>query len=179
MTTVGIGGGQVKDCGAVISAGVPAGSADGAGEGPGLVLPEGVLADLAGQLVARGRAGEPVALTGRDGLLAGLIGQVLQAGLGLELEEHLAAGTGAVNGRNGYRAKTLNTEAGPVMVSVPRDRAGTFEPVLVPKGERRTSGISDTVISLHASVILSFRVSWGCDLRCPVVDSVVDGTLAA
>jgi hypothetical protein len=135
MATVGNGGVQVKDCGAVISAGGPAG-ADGAGSG--LVLPEGVLADLAGQLVARARAGEPGALTGRDGLLAGLIGQVLQAGLGLELAEHLAAGDGEGNGRNGFRAKTLSTEAGPVRVSVPRDRAGTFEPVLVPKGERRT-----------------------------------------
>ena len=112
------------------------------------MLPDGVVADLAGQLVARARAGEPVALTGRDGLLSGLIGQVLQAGLALELEEHLAGGDG--NGRNGFRAKTVSTEAGPVTVSVPRDRAGTFEPALVPKGARRTAGISDTVISLYA-----------------------------
>src|SRR6266851_2938839 len=55
------------------------------------------------------------------------------------------------NGRNGYRAKMLRTEAGPVTLAVPRDRAGTFEPVLVPKGGRRTSGISDTVVSLYAS----------------------------
>src|ERR1039457_6829662 len=82
--------------------------------------------------------------SGRDGLLSGLIGQVLQAGLGLELEEHLAAGDG--NGRNGFRARTLSTEAGPVSISVPRDRAGTFEPALIPKGVRRTAGISDTVI---------------------------------
>src|ERR1035441_7512542 len=123
----------------------------GGGEGGragGLVLPQGVVADRAGQLVARARAGERVALTGRDGLLSGLIGQVLQAGLGLELEEHLAAGDG--NGRNGFRASTLSTEAGPVSISVPRDRAGTFEPALIPKGVRRTAGISDTVISLYA-----------------------------
>lgn len=149
MTTVGVRGGQFKDCEAVISAEVPAGSADAAGV-PGLMLPEGVVADLAAELVARARAGEPVALTGRGGLLSGLIGQVLEAGLGLEMEEHLAAGGGG-NGRNGYRAKTLKTEAGPVTVSVPRDRAGSFEPVLVPKGSRRTSGISDQVTSLYAS----------------------------
>ena len=143
MTTVEIHDGELKDPGSGISGGQPA---VGAGAPGGLVLPDAVVADLAAQLVARARAGEPVALTGRDGLLAGVIGQVLQAGLGLELEEHLAAG-GEANGRNGYRAKTLRTEAGPVTVAVPRDRDGSFEPVLVPKGAWRTSGISSTVIS--------------------------------
>jgi putative transposase len=38
-----------------------------------------------------------------------------------------------------------------VTLAVPRDRAGTFEPALVPKGDRRTSGISGTVVSLYAS----------------------------
>ena len=152
MSTIGIGGGELKDLEAGSSEDGGAGPGGGVQGGAGLVLAEGVLADLAGQLVARARAGEPVRLTGRGGLLSGLIGQVLEAGLGLELEEHLAAGgPGGGNGRNGYRAKVLRTEAGPVRVAVPRDRAGTFEPVLVPKGGRRTSGISDTVVSLYAS----------------------------
>jgi len=146
MTTVEIGSAQFNDRGEVISA-RPAAVAAG-GRAGGLVLPDEVMADLAGQLVARARAGEPVALTGRDGLLSGLIGQVLQAGLALELDDHLAGGE--LNGRNGFRAKMLSTEAGPVTVSVPRDRAGTFDPVLIPKGARRTSGISDQVISLYA-----------------------------
>ncbi len=49
-------------------------------------------------------AGGPVALTGRDGPLTGVIGQVLQAGLALDLEDHLADGD--ANGRNEFRAKT-------------------------------------------------------------------------
>jgi len=145
MTTVEIGDEQFNDP----AGAVPAPVREGAGGPGGLVLPEAVVADLAGQLVERARAGQPVALTGRDGLLSGLIGQVLQAGLSLELTEHLAGQDG--NGRNGFRAKTLSTEAGPVTVAVPRDRAGSFEPVLVPKGSRRTAGISDTVTSLYAS----------------------------
>ena len=144
MSTVEIGAGEVKDVGE----GVRGGGLEGV-PGGGLVLPDAVVADLAGQLVARARAGEAVRLTGRDGLLAGVIGQVLEAGLALELEEHLA-GCGEPNGRNGFSAKTLKTEAGPVTVSVPRDRAGSFAPVLVGKGERRTSGISDQVVSLYA-----------------------------
>ena len=150
MSTVELAGGRFNDRGEEIVAGAAGELAEGSAAG-GLVLPDEVLADLAGQLVARARAGEPVRLTGRDGLLSGLIGQVLQAGLALELEEHLAAGDG--NGRNGFRAKTVSTEAGPVSVAVPRDRAGTFEPELIPKGVRRTAGISDQVISLYASVI--------------------------
>src|ERR1035441_6550570 len=131
MTTVDTRGAQFNDRGEVFAAEELSAAEEGSRDG-GLVLPQEVVADLAGQLVARARAGERVALTGRDGLLSGLIGQVLQAGLGLELEEHLAAGDG--NGR----------------ISFPRDRAGTFEPALIPKGVRRTAGISDTVISLYA-----------------------------
>src|SRR5437899_2596443 len=140
MSTVETHDGGFKDPGGGIGGERAAGLSGADAGGRGLVLPDAVVADLAGQLVARARAGEPVALTGRGGLLTGLIGQVLQAGLGLELEEHLGAGGEEVNGRNGYRAKMVKTEAGPVSVSVPRDRAGTFDPVLVPKGERRTSG---------------------------------------
>jgi len=151
MTTVEIGDEQFNDPAGVIPAAVSRAAATAAGAGGGLVLPEAVVADLAGQLVARARAGESVALTGRDGLLSGLIGQLLQAGLSLELEEHLAGAAGEGNGRNGFRSKTLSTEAGPVSISVPRDRAGSFEPALVPKGTRRTAGISDTVTSLYAS----------------------------
>jgi putative transposase len=149
MTTLEAEGGEFKDPGEAMPAGVAGELSGGGSPGRGLVLPDEVVADLAGQLVARARAGEPVRLTGQGGLLAGVIGQVLQAGLALELDEHLTAG-GEANGRNGYRAKTVKTEAGPVAISVPRDRAGSFEPVLVPKGARRTSGISDTVISLYA-----------------------------
>src|SRR5712691_3344708 len=149
MSTVEVHGGEFKDGGQEMPAGM---AGEPAGSGPGgLVLPDEVVADLAAQLVMRARAGEPVRLTGAGGLLGGVIGQVLQAGLALELDEHLRRDGGECpNGRNGYAAKTLKTEAGPVRVSVPRDRAGTFEPVLVPKGERRTSGISDAVVSLYA-----------------------------
>ena len=149
MTTVETREGQFNDREQVISA-EAAEALSPVRAGRGLVLPGGVVADLAGQLVARARAGEPVALTGRDGLLSGLIGEVLQAGLALELDDHLAGAGQEGNGRNGFRARTLSTEAGPVTVSVPRDRAGTFEPALVSKGVRRTAGISDAVTSLYA-----------------------------
>src|SRR6266566_10093598 len=73
------------------------------GPGAGLVLPEEVLASLAGQLAERARSGEPVTLTGPGGLLSGMIGQVLQAGLTAELDAHLE--DGGANRRNGCSVK--------------------------------------------------------------------------
>ena len=123
------------------------GDLDG-GEVPGLVLPEEVVASLAGQLAERARSGEPVMLTGPGGLLTGVIGQVLQAGLAAELGAHLddTAGTAGQNRRNGSSAKTLNTEVGPVRLAVPRDRAGSFVPALVPKQATRSDGLNAVII---------------------------------
>jgi putative transposase len=152
------------------------------GAGGGLVLPAGVVDGLAAQLLARARAGEPVRLTGAGGLLSGVIGQVLQAGLALELEEHLQAG-GSGNGRNGFTAKTLKTEAGPVTLAVPRDRAGTFEPLLVPKGSRRTSGITGVVTSLYASglsvrdIARHLDKSMGVELSPDTISRITDEVL--
>jgi hypothetical protein len=52
-------------------------------------------------------------------------------------------GRGAGNRRNGYTNKTVQTETGAVEVCVPRDRAGTFEPQLVPKRHRRLEGFDE------------------------------------
>ncbi|HMH91585.1 MAG TPA: IS256 family transposase [Streptosporangiaceae bacterium] len=183
MTTVGTRGGQFKDREELIGAGEPAGESAGSAAAGGLVLPDEVLADLAAQLVARARAGQPVALTGRGGLLSGVIGQVLQAGLGLELEEHLATAGQEANGRNGFRARVLKTEAGPVTVSVPRDRAGTFDPVLVAKGERRTAGISGTVVSLYGGgmsvrdIARHCQRAMGIEMSHDTISRITDGVL--
>ena len=56
-------------------------------------------------------------------------------------------GGGSPNSRNGSTPKTVQTEVGPVPLDVPRDRAATFEPRLVPKGQRRLGGLDDMIIS--------------------------------
>ena len=116
---------------------------------------EAAMRDWAELLVARAR-GEGVELTGEDGLLTGLVRQVLQCGLEVEMAEHLGyerhapEGRGTPNSRNGSSPKRLKTEVGEVDLRVPRDRAGTFEPVTVPKHQRRLDGLSGNVISLYA-----------------------------
>jgi putative transposase len=97
-----------------------------------------------------------VQLTGEGGFLPELVKRVLEAGLQAELTDHLGyerhdrAGHGSGNSRNGFTAKRLGTEVGDVDLATPRDRIGSFEPRLIPKGSRRVGGLSDMIISLYA-----------------------------
>jgi putative transposase len=103
------------------------------------------------------RAGQSgVQLTGEGGFLPELVKAVLERGLDAELTDHLGyergdpAGRGSPNSRNGTTPKTVASEVGPLPLEVPRDRASSFEPRLVPKGERRLAGLDDMIISLYA-----------------------------
>ncbi|MFC7388476.1 IS256 family transposase, partial [Sphaerisporangium rhizosphaerae] len=97
-------------------------------------------------------------LTGEGSMLGDLVKAVLERALEAELTAHLGytrheqgAGAAAGNARNGKIGKTVQTGVGPVRLAVPRDRAGSFEPVLVPKRAGRVSGgLDDMVISLYA-----------------------------
>ncbi|WP_345581679.1 transposase, partial [Nonomuraea rosea] len=97
-------------------------------------------------------------LTGEGSMLGDLVKAVLERALEAELTAHLGytrheqgAGAAAGNARNGKIGKTVQTGVGPVRPAVPRDRAGSFEPVLVPKRAGRVSGgLDDMVISLYA-----------------------------
>ncbi|WP_371930637.1 transposase [Streptomyces poriferorum] len=119
---------------------------------------------LVAQVVARAQAGE-LQLTGEGGLLQQLTKRVLESALEGELTDHLGhehgerAEGGRENHRNGHRAKTVITEAGPVEITVPRDRAGTFEPVLVKKRQRRLGGIDEMVLSLSAKGLTHGEIS--------------------
>src|ERR1700750_1761635 len=87
--------------------------------------------ELARQLAERARA-EGVSLTGPGGLLGRLTKVVLESALEGEMDAHLGyrkhdpAGEGSGNSRNGRRAKTVLTGAGPVEIEVPRDRDASF-----------------------------------------------------
>src|SRR5919205_897969 len=99
---------------------------------------------------------ERLRLTGSGGFLPELVKAVLERGLATELTEHLGyekgdpVGRGSPNSRNGTTPKTVASEVGELRLDVPRDRVGSFEPRLVPKGERRLAGLDDMIISLYA-----------------------------
>ncbi len=96
------------------------------------------------------------ALTGSDGLLSEMLKAVLERGLEVEMSDHLGYDRGDPdaaaypNSRNGTSAKTVSTEVGDVILDVPRDRAGAFAPMLVPKGQRHLDGLDAVIISLYA-----------------------------
>src|SRR5512132_1028414 len=112
---------------------------------------------------ARARGEE---LTGPDGLLKSLTKQVIESALEEEMTDHVGYDKHAVQGRNGgnsrngTRTKTVLTDnAGQVQVEVPRDRDGTFKPVIVAKRQRRLSEVDAVVLSLYARGLTTGEIS--------------------
>jgi putative transposase len=116
------------------------------------------------ELTERARAGE-LRLTGEGGLLGKLTKMVIEGALEGELDDHLGygkhdpAGRDSGNSRNGHRPKTVLTGAGPVELTVPRDRDSSFEPRIVAKRQRRLTGVDDMVISLSAKGLTHGEIS--------------------
>jgi putative transposase len=95
-------------------------------------------------------------LDGVGGLLSQMTKAVLERALQGEMADHLGydsgdpAGHGSGNSRNGKTKKTVATANGPIEIDVPRDRNGSFEPVIVPKRARRIGNIDDMILSLYS-----------------------------
>ena len=119
---------------------------------------------------------------------------LIERALGAELTHHLGYPPGApkpeaaANHRNGSSAKTILTDEGSVDVDVPRDRAGTFAPVLIPKHERRFTGFDDKILALYARGLTvreiqaflhdMYAVEVSPDLISTVTDAIVDEVTA-
>ena len=109
------------------------------------------------EIFARIDAGEPLA--GHEGLLKGMLKATLERGLEAELSDHVGYDRGDPaaaefpNSRNGTFPKTVASEVGDIELAVPRDRDGTFTPMLVPKGHRRLEGLDAMIVSLYADEI--------------------------
>ena len=115
------------------------------------------------EMVRRARE-QCLSLTGPDGLLKQLTKTVLETALNEEMTEHLGhakhGDPAGDNIRNGTRGKTVLTEAtGQVQIDVPRDRAGTFEPQIVKKRQRRLTGVDEIVLSLYAKGLTTGEIS--------------------
>jgi putative transposase len=112
--------------------------------------------DRIAQLLLERALREGLELTGPEGVLGRLTKSLLETAGRAELEHHLGAGwhadevDGSGNRRNGTRTRTVITEAGAIEVQMPRDRAGTFEPTILPRGARRLDGFDRQVLDLYA-----------------------------
>jgi putative transposase len=132
---------------------------------------------------------KPEDLLGEKGLFKQLKKALLERALGAELSEHLgyekgdAAGRGTGNSRNGYSDKTVLTEDGEIDIAVPRDRNGSFEPVIVAKGERRLDGFDDRIVSLYARGMTVREIQghlqelYGVEVSPDLISRVTDAVL--
>jgi len=95
-------------------------------------------------------------VVGQNGLIKQLTGRILQKALEAEMTEHLGyeknsnAGDNSGNSRNGHTEKTVLLENQSTTVEVPRDRNSTFEPIIVPKHEKRLPLFNDQIISMYS-----------------------------
>ncbi|MCC6438958.1 MAG: IS256 family transposase [Acidimicrobiales bacterium] len=136
----------------------------------------------------------PEDLVGPEGLLRVLTRRLIETAAGVELTEHLGyergdpAGRGSGNSRNGTTPKTLLSEFGEVAVDMPRDREGSFEPQIVPKGQTHWNGFDDKIVAMYAEGMSvesirghleeMYSVSVSKDLISKVTDSVLEDVRA-
>ena len=115
---------------------------------------------------------------------------LIERALGAELSHHLGYRPGAdkpqeaSNHRNGASAKTVLTDGGPLRIEVPRDRQGSFEPVLIPKHERRFTGFDDKIVAMYARGMTMREIrgflaeTYGVDVSPEFISSVTDAVMA-
>jgi putative transposase len=144
------------------------------------------------ELLAGARGEEEI--VGPGGLLSQLTKRLVERAMEVELTDHLGyephleppGGTG--NARNGSTPKTLMTEHGPVAIDTPRDRAGTFDPQIVRKRQRRFEGFDEKILALYSRGLSTrdieahlaeiYGVKVGRDLISRVTDAVMDDARA-
>jgi putative transposase len=131
----------------------------------------------------------PEDILGQQGLLKQLTKRLVERALAGELTAHLGYEPGAAkeetggNRRNGHSPKTLQTETGPLTLEVPRDRAGSFEPQLVKKRQRRLSGLDEVVLSLYARGLSTREIQghledlYGTEVSPTLISEVTDSVL--
>jgi len=115
---------------------------------------------------------------------------LIERALGGELSHHLGYAPGgdkpatADNHRNGSTGKTVLTEDGPLRIEVPRDREGSFEPLLIPKHERRFTAFDDKIVAMYARgmtvrEIQGFLVEqYATEVSPEFISSVTDAVMA-
>ena len=132
---------------------------------------------------------KPEDLIGENGLLKQLTKALVERALEAEMETHLGhARSEAVtnptgNTRNGKSRKTLKGEFGELPIEIPRDRAGSFEPQLIPKHQTRWNGFDEKIISLYARGMTVREIQshleemYGTEVSPTLISSVTDAVI--
>jgi transposase-like protein len=114
---------------------------------------------------------------------------LIEASLNAELSQHLGYRPGeekpdaATNHRNGSTSKTVLTGDGKLRIATPRDRDGSFEPLLVPKHARRFTAFDDSIVALYARGLTVREIqgylaeAYGTEVSADLISTVTDGVL--
>src|SRR6266699_6251504 len=132
-------------------------------------------------------------LSGRDpatvfesgGLIDELKKRLAERMLNGEMDHHLGAQAEeeAGNHRNGHSSKTVLTDTGKLELSIPRDRHGRFDPVLIGRYRRRFAGFDDKIIALYARGLTTREIAehvgelYGTEISSDLVSAVTDTVL--
>jgi putative transposase len=152
-----------------------------AARGPLPDLPEGLLDEL-----VKG----PMSPAEVQDLMLAFNKALIERAMGAEMNLHLGypsgepKPTGQGNERNGASGKTVLTEHGPIRVELPRDRDGTFAPILIPKHERRFRGFDERIIAMYArgmsvrEIQAFLAETYGTEVSPDFISSVTDEVMA-
>lgn len=131
----------------------------------------------------------PEQILGENGLIRSLTRRMAERALTAELTAHLGYEPHAKgeaprgNSRNGAGTKTVLTDGGALTIEVPRDRAGTFEPQLIKKRQRRLQGFDEKVISLYARGMTTREIQghlaelYGTEVSPALISSVTEAVI--
>lgn len=117
-----------------------------------------------------------------DGLLDQLKKALAERALNAEMDHHLTNGDPG-NIRNGYGRKTVTTGTGKIDLEIPRDRAGSFDPALIAKYQRRFPDFDDKIISMYARGMSTREIAghvrelYGVDVSPDLISAVTDAVL--
>jgi putative transposase len=147
-------------------------------------LPEGLLDQLMS-------GGSPITAEQINATTMALKKALIERALAGELTHHLGYPSDApkpdearVNQRNGTSAKTIRTEDGPLRIEIPRDRDGSFNPILIPKHERRFTGFDDKIVAMYARGMTMREIQgflaeqYGTEVSPEFISSVTDAVMA-
>ncbi len=142
----------------------------------------GIADEVVDQLLA-GR--DPATVFESGGLIDELKKRLAERMLNAELDHHLgsAAEEESGNHRNGYGSKTVITDSGKLELSIPRDRHGRFDPVLIGKYRRRFAGFDEKIIALYARGMTTREIAehigelYGTEISADLVSAVTDSVL--
>lgn len=156
-------------------------AAQAAARGPLPELPQELVDELVKGPMTPGEVGD---------LMLAFNKAIIERAMSAEMNMHLGYRPGQAkpleqaNERNGASGKTIITDHGPIRVDLPRDRDGSFDPILIPKHERRFTGFDERIIAMYArgmsvrEIQAFLAESYGTEVSPAFISSVTDEVMA-